>query len=305
MLSFVKRKVALWWARKHVKNSQNFKNNAVQDQENLLLSLVRKSEKTLFGRAHHFEEIRSIKDFQEKVPITDYEGLKPYIEKIKHGDRNILWPGVPEYFAKTSGTTSGTKYIPLTKEGMDFQVEGARSALLHYIAQTGNPDFVSGKMIFLQGSPELEEKNGIKIGRLSGIVAHHIPNYLQKNRLPKYETNIISDWETKVDKIVEETETENMTLISGIPPWLIMYFEKLRDRNQNKKIKEIMDSSDVYLLSEDAAKAIGVAPQNLREQAKDEPEKLGFNVIVVGTSIRIPRIPFLNYILGSNPLKGV
>ena len=273
MLSFVKRKVALWWARKHVKNSQNFKNNAVQDQENLLLSLVRKSEKTLFGRAHHFEEIRSIKDFQEKVPITDYEGLKPYIEKIKHGDRNILWPGVPEYFAKTSGTTSGTKYIPLTKEGMDFQVEGARSALLHYIAQTGNPDFVSGKMIFLQGSPELEEKNGIKIGRLSGIVAHHIPNYLQKNRLPKYETNIISDWETKVDKIVEETETENMTLISGIPPWLIMYFEKLRDRNQNKKIKEIFPNLQIIVTG-------GVNYEPYREKME---ELMGGRVDIVQT----------------------
>jgi hypothetical protein len=93
---------------------------------------------------------------------------------------------------------------------------------------------VNGKMIFLQGSPELEDKNGIKTGRLSGIVAHHIPKYLQKNRLPSYETNCIEDWETKVDKIVEETEKENMTLISGIPPWLIMYFEKFIERNGKK-----------------------------------------------------------------------
>lgn len=238
MLQFLKKTLALIWAKKQVRAAEKHKNNSVEDQQELLLDMVKVSEKTLFGREHHFEEIHNISDFQKRLPVSDYESLKPYIEKIKKGQRSILWPGTPAYFAKTSGTTSGTKYIPLTKEGMDFQVEGARSALLHYIAQSGNAAFVNGKMIFLQGSPELEEQYGIKIGRLSGIVAHHIPNYLQKNRLPSWETNVIEDWETKVDQIVKETEQENMTLISGIPPWLIMYFEKLSAKS-GKKIKEI------------------------------------------------------------------
>lgn len=238
MLQFLKKTLALVWAKRHVRATEKFKKNTVEDQDRLLLHLVKTSEKTLFGREHHFDEIKTVADFQQRVPVSDYETLKPYIEKIKKGQRSILWPGTPEYFAKTSGTTSGSKYIPLTREGMAFQVEGARSALLHYIAQSGNPAFVSGKMIFLQGSPELEEQYGIKTGRLSGIVAHHIPDYLQKNRLPVWETNIIEDWETKVDKIVEETEHENMTLISGIPPWLIMYFEKLAAKS-GKKIKEL------------------------------------------------------------------
>jgi len=203
-----------------------------------LLSLVDTAKKTLFGRTYDFENIQSVKDFQEKVPVADYEDLKPFIEKAKRGQRDILWTETPEYFAKTSGTTSGSKYIPISKEGMPFQIKGAQSALFHYIAKKNNADFVGGKMIFLQGSPELEEVFGVKTGRLSGIVAHHIPNYLQKNRLPSWETNMIEDWETKVDKIVEETERENMTLISGIPPWLIMYFEKLIEKN-GKKIKQI------------------------------------------------------------------
>jgi len=236
MLNFIKKKIALIWANQHIEKSKNFKTNAIQNQQELLLDLVKTAEKTLFGREHQFESIKTIEDFQKYVPVADYEDLKPYIEKVKKGQSKILWPGLPEYFAKTSGTTSGSKYIPISKEAMPFQISAAQSAIFHYIAKKNNADFVVGKMIFLQGSPELEEVNGVKTGRLSGIVAHHIPNYLQKNRLPSWETNCIEDWETKVDKIVEETENENMTLISGIPPWLIMYFEKLIESQKKKSL---------------------------------------------------------------------
>ncbi|MET3034906.1 GH3 auxin-responsive promoter family protein [Chryseobacterium sp. NRRL B-14859] len=238
MLNFFKKNAALIWAKKHVQKTEGFKKNAEKNQEDLLLSLVHTAQKTLFGREHDFENIRSVKEFQDRVPVADYEDLKPYIERVKKGQANILWTETPEYFAKTSGTTSGSKYIPISREGMPFQIAGAQSALFHYIAQKNNADFVNGKMIFLQGSPELEEVFGIKTGRLSGIVAHHIPGYLQKNRLPSWQTNIMEDWEAKVDKIIEETEHENMTLISGIPPWLIMYFEKLTEKH-GKRIKQI------------------------------------------------------------------
>jgi len=238
MLNFLKKNIALSWAKKHIRKADEFKKNAEKNQKDLLLSLIETAKKTLFGREHDFENIHSIQEFQERVSVADYEDLKPYIERVKKGQANILWTETPEYFAKTSGTTSGSKYIPISKEGMPFQIAGAQSALFHYISQKNNADFVKGKMIFLQGSPELEEVFGIKTGRLSGIVAHHIPKYLQKNRLPSWETNIMEDWEAKVEKIVEETEKENMTLISGIPPWLIMYFEKLIERN-GKKIKQL------------------------------------------------------------------
>ncbi|AZA87240.1 hypothetical protein EG349_10775 [Chryseobacterium shandongense] len=271
MVNFLKKNIALLWAKKHVRKAE-FKTNAEQNQEKLLFSLVNTAKKTLFGREHDFENIRSVKDFQEKVPISDYEDLKPYIERVKRGQANILWTNVPEYFAKTSGTTSGSKYIPISKEGMPFQVKGAQSALFHYIAKKNNADFVNGKMIFLQGSPELEEVFGIKTGRLSGIVAHHIPKYLQKNRLPSWETNIIEDWETKVDKIVEETEKENMTLISGIPPWLIMYFEKLVEKH-GKKIKLIFPNLQLIVTG-------GVNYEPYRDKME---ELLGGNVDIIQT----------------------
>ena len=246
MVNFLKKNIALLWAKNHVKGTKAFKENAVENQQKLLISLVRTAEKTLFGRHHQFEDIKNIEDFQAKVPIADYEELKPYIEKVKKGQRDILWTGTPEYFAKTSGTTSGAKYIPISNEGMPYQISAAQSAIFHYIAQKNNADFVNGKMIFLQGSPALEEIYGVKTGRLSGIVAHHIPSYLQKNRLPSLETNLIEDWESKVDAIVKETEKENMTLISGIPPWLIMYFEKLIERN-GKKITELFPNLQLII----------------------------------------------------------
>ena len=180
------------------------------------------------------------------VPIRDYEELKPYVDKMVSGEQNILWPGKPLYYAKTSGTTSGAKYIPLTKESMPTHINAARNAILCYIAETGKADFVDGKMIFLQGSPKLDEKNGVKLGRLSGIVAHFVPGYLQKNRLPSWETNCIEDWETKVNAIVEETKNQDMTVISGIPSWVQMYFEQLQE-NTGKKVGELFKNFNLFI----------------------------------------------------------
>ncbi|HLV24089.1 MAG TPA: GH3 auxin-responsive promoter family protein, partial [Moheibacter sp.] len=221
------------------KNEAKWIENPLESQNNIFQELIAIGKYTKFGKEHKFETIRNYEDFKKRVPIRDYEELKSYIEAIKKGEADVLWKARPLYFAKTSGTTSGTKYIPISKESMPFHIKSARSALLNYIKEKGKADFVEGKMIFLQGSPQLEKENGINIGRLSGIVAHYVPKYLQKNRMPSWETNCIEDWETKVDKVVDETLTENMTLISGIPPWLVMYFEKLIEKSGKKTIKEI------------------------------------------------------------------
>jgi len=195
-------------------------NNPIETQQKVFLSLIEKAKNTSFGKDHKFESINNYDDFKKQVPIRDYEKLSPYITKIIEGELDVLWPNKPVYFAKTSGTTSGAKYIPITKESMPYHIEAAKNALLLYIADTGKADFVNGKMIFLQGSPILTDTNGIKTGRLSGIVAHFVPRYLQKNRMPSWETNCIEDWETKVSLIVDETLKENMSLISGIPSWV-------------------------------------------------------------------------------------
>ncbi len=220
--------------------------NPVITQQKVFEKLIEKAKNTSFGQDHGFEGIRSYKNFAEKVPIRDYEALKPYIEQVLNGEDNVLWPGKPLYFAKTSGTTSGAKYIPLTADSMPNHINAARDAILLYIDETGNSELVDGKMIFLQGSPELKEKNGIKVGRLSGIAAHYVPGYLQKNRLPSWETNCIEDWETKVDAVVKETMNEDMTIIGGIPSWVQMYFEKLQQRS-GKKIGDLFKNFNLFI----------------------------------------------------------
>ena len=232
---------------KIVKNKiDGWSSKPIEVQQKIFNELISKAKDTAFGKDHHFDRIKNHADFVENVPVRDYEDLRAYVDKMVDGQEDILWPGKPLYYAKTSGTTSGAKYIPITKESMPTHIEAARNAILCYIAETGNAKFVDGKMIFLQGSPELTEKNGVKLGRLSGIVAHYVPGYLQKNRMPSWETNCIEDWETKVDAIVEETRDLNMTVISGIPSWVQMYFEKLEGKT-GKKIGDIFKNFDLFI----------------------------------------------------------
>lgn len=242
----IKSIAAKLFAKNIYKKTQLWARNPVATQQAVFESLIKDAQQTQFGKDHHFDQIKTTEDFAKKVPIRDYEDLKSYVEKVVKGEENVLWKGKPLYFAKTSGTTSGAKYIPLTKESMPYHIEAARNAILHYIHETGKADFVDGKMIFLQGSPILEEKYGIKFGRLSGIVAHFVPKYLQKNRMPSWETNCIEDWETKIDAIVEETFDKNMTVISGIPSWVQMYFERLQKKG-GKPVGDIFKNFNLFI----------------------------------------------------------
>ena len=219
---------------------------AEEDQQSIFNQLIKVGAKTEFGKEHGFGQIKAHEDFVQQVPIRDYEQFKPYIEKIKQGKHNVLWKGQPIYLAKTSGTTSGVKYIPITKDSIDNHIDTARNALLCYMAETGNTKFANGKLIFLSGSPELERIGDIPTGRLSGIVNHHVPKYLRANQLPSFETNCIDDWEQKLDKIVEETINEDMMLISGIPPWVQMYFDRLTEKT-GKKIGELFPNFNVVV----------------------------------------------------------
>ncbi|MEE1885935.1 GH3 auxin-responsive promoter family protein [Pedobacter flavus] len=230
-----------------VRGIERRKKTAKEDQLAIMLKNVALAKNTAFGKDHHFSKIKDYESFKKHIPIRDYEDLKPYVDRMVNGEADILWGGKPQYFAKTSGTTSGVKYIPISKESMPQHIKAARNALLNYIHETGKADFVNGKMIFLQGSPVMDKKNGVFVGRLSGIVANHVPNYLQKNRLPSFKTNSIEDWEEKVDAIVEETIHQDMTLISGIPPWVQMYFDRLTEKSGGKKIKDIFKNFSLFV----------------------------------------------------------
>lgn len=236
-----------YYARFLVKDLYKFASRAHDCQDIIRNDLVSFAQKTYFGQAHQFSKIKTYEDFKEAIPIRDYEQARLYFDLTAEGKANILWPGKPIYFAKTSGTTSGAKYIPITQESISNHINGAKMALLCSIYHRKKEDFVNGKMIFLSGSPELNHTNGILTGRLSGIVNHHIPNYLQKNQVPSWETNCIDDWENKVEAIVSETKQLDLSLISGIPPWVLMYFERLLEETGAATVKDVFPNFDVFV----------------------------------------------------------
>jgi hypothetical protein len=229
------------------KSIERMRKNGVGLQNKTFEHLIHEAATTAFGVDHGFADIKTYEDFKKRVPIRDYEDLRPYIDRILKGEGDVLWPGQPAYLAKTSGTTSGVKYIPISKQSMPEHIIAARNALLNYAYETGNTSALDGKMIFLQGSPEMHETSGIPVGRLSGIVAHHVPSYLQSNRMPTYKTNCIEDWGQKVDAVVDETINEDMRLISGIPPWCQMYFDRLSAKSGGKKIKDIFPNFKLFV----------------------------------------------------------
>ena len=232
-----------WWTNRQTKAwSQKPK----ETQRKVFKELISKAKTTVFGQDHDFLRIRNHADFVKRVPIRDYEESKTYFERTANGEENVLWPRKPLYLAKTSGTTSGAKYIPITRDSIPNHINGAKNALLSYVHETGNASFVDGKLIFLSGSPVLDKKNGIHVGRLSGISNHFVPNYLRTNQMPSYETNCIEDWETKVETIVDETLNERMTLISGIPSWVQMYVDKVQERT-GTVIKDVFPDFSLFV----------------------------------------------------------
>lgn len=243
----VKSFLAKPFAKAIARNIQRWAADAPGAQDRVFKQLIEKGRQTAFGRDHHFERIGSYDAFKAEVPLRDYEGLKPYVERIKQGEQGVLWPGLPLYFAKTSGTTSGVKYIPLTRDSLPNHFGTARNALFNYYAQTGKGDWIDGKMIFLSGSPEMGQIAGIPTGRLSGIVNHQVPAWLRTNQLPSYATNCIEEWEEKVERIVEETMGQDMRLISGIPPWVQMYYERLLDRTGKRYVKDLFPNFSMFV----------------------------------------------------------
>ncbi|MEY4595575.1 MAG: hypothetical protein RIQ47_1985 [Bacteroidota bacterium] len=242
LLSFLSKQLAAY----SVARTRRWSTNGVAAQEKIFRELIQGGRNTSFGRDHHFDSIKDYASFTKHVPVRDYEGLSNYFNRTKSGEANVLWPGKPLYLAKTSGTTSGTKYIPITSDSISNHINATRDALLSYIHETGKSSFLNGKMIFISGSPQLEKINGIRFGRLSGIVNHHVPGYLRLRQLPSYATNIVEDWETKIDAIVNETMHADMRFISGIPPWVQMYFDRLREKS-GKSVTELFPNFDLFV----------------------------------------------------------
>lgn len=213
--------------------------NAVHIQNDILLKNIRYAESTAFGREHNFNKIYTHKDYTQNIPLRSYPLLKPYIERIMNGESDVLWPDRPKYLVGTAGTTGGIKHIPLSQESIPYHIQSAVKTGMNYAYRHGHMDVFDGKLIFLSGSPVLDMTGDIPIGRLSGIVNHEIPRFLRPLQVPSYETNSISDWNLKIEKIALETHKLDLRMIGGIPPWIVMYLEKLLEVSGKKFIIDV------------------------------------------------------------------
>lgn len=200
--------------------------------------LISRAKNTRFGREHDFHSISHYKDFKRHVPLRDYEALKPYINAIIAGESDVLWPGRPIFFAQTSGTASGNKYIPITTDFLQPYRTSAINAMCVYIAETGDAASVMGKLFYFAQNIETDRFNGVSVRPISGIAQAHTPRLFRKRFLPSDKANSINDFEKKIDISVEETVHEDVTLISGIPAWVQFYCNKLIERT-GKPIKDI------------------------------------------------------------------
>ena len=216
-------------------------------QTKFLHRILNTNQDTLFGKEHHFSQIKDYDQFQKKIPIRSYEEFLPYLEKVKLGQKKVLTKSDPEYLLMTSGTTAGSKYIPITKTGIKKQIDAALKVLCFYAVHSGTAEFINYKMIFLQGSPALDYSLKVPTGRLSGVVYHHVPKFFQRNKLPSYEANIIEDWQKKLDAIVEETYREDISLLGGIPPWCLQYFERLLAKSSTFNLKSLFPHLAMYI----------------------------------------------------------
>jgi len=244
---FFKRLIVSFLARKNKKAVDAWSKKSVDNQEKIFTKLVTTLAETKYGKKIGANKKMSLFDFQKKSPINSYEDLSPYIKLISMGEKNVLWPGRPAYFAKTSGTTSGVKFIPLTTEMLKNQINSSKEALLLYAFYQKKFEAINGKMMFVQGSPILKKYGKIKTGRLSGIVANHIPFFLQSNRLPSFKTNSIENWEKKTENIINETIGCDLRLIGGIPPWVIMYFQSILKKTHKENINVVFPNLSLYV----------------------------------------------------------
>lgn len=229
-----------------VRRESVWKKDPLGTQDRVFRKLMKGLARTQFGREHSITESTSRAEYSSLVPIRSYEELRPWVDRIISGEKDVLWKGKPVYFAKTSGTTSGAKFIPITKDSISNHIGSARNALFTYAVNSGNYDFFNRKLIFLSGSPVLEKKGGILTGRLSGISNHHVPAWLKRNQVPSWGTNCIEDWEVKVGKIADETIGQDLGLISGIPPWVQMYFDIIQ-RRTNLHVSDVFPNLSLFV----------------------------------------------------------
>jgi len=237
------------YAQKRSRQIQKIYTNPLAPQERSLKNILKRSEETAFGRKFGFKGIKSISAYQKRVPLTRYEVMKPWIDGCLEGRPDHIWPGKIKYFALTSGTASGSsKYIPVSSDAIRENRRAALDSILFYLANTGDKRLFEGKVLFLGGSTSLESlPNGLLAGDMSGILAGYIPFYMRPCQEPSRDLIMLSDWEEKIDKIIEDVRKKDIRLICGLPSWLLVFFDHLLEREKERHVSGVWPNLSLFI----------------------------------------------------------
>lgn len=256
--------IVTWINFKRVYQIDLFKKFPFDAQQEVLFKLIDQAKNTQFGKMHHFGSIRSIKQFQERVPIQTYDTLKPYIDRLMQGEQNVLWPTDIKWFAKSSGTTSDkSKFIPVSPESLEeCHFRGGKDVLALYTLNYPETEIFAGKGLTLGGSHQINKINNESYyGDLSAILIENLPFWAHFIKTPSQEIALMSEWEEKLGKITEATIKENVTSIAGVPSWTLVLLKYILQKTGAKNILEIWPNLELFTHG-------GVSFQPYREQFK-------------------------------------
>ncbi len=240
-----------WLFKSRLGQIENFKQNPIIIQDSIFRQLIEAGKKTEFGKEFHFSKIRSYQDFARQVPISDYEGLKPYIDKTMKGTQNVIWNTDIEWFSKSSGTTSSrSKYIPVTTESLEeCHFKGGKDMISLFLSNNPDSKVFLGKSLTIGGTLETNPMNPegtARAGDISAVIMQNLPIWAQFIRTPSLETALMGEWEAKIEKMANETMNENVTSIAGVPTWTIVLIQKILELKKAKNILEVWPNLEVF-----------------------------------------------------------
>jgi len=240
--------VASWFLKKRFHQIDLFLKYPHEVQNELLMSLISTSKDTEIGKKFDFNSIRNYRDFTQRIPVSSYEDYQNLIERSRKGEKNIFWPKPINWFAKSSGTTSAkSKFIPVSADSLeDCHYAAGKDLLCMYLNNNENSTLFNGKNLRLGGSKELYEENGTTFGDLSAILIDNMPFWAEFSSTPGNKVSLMSDWEYKMQAIVNETINENVTSLAGVPSWMLVLLNNVLESTGNKNILDVWPNLEVY-----------------------------------------------------------
>lgn len=256
--------IASWILKKRIHQIELFIKYPIEVQEEILFGLLKSAENTVLGKKYDYSSIKNYNTFNERIPVSTYEELEPYIEQTRQGAQNIFWNSNIKYFAKSSGTTNAkSKFIPVSSEALDNNhYKASKDLLCLYLNNNEESQLFTGKSLRLGGSKQLYENNNTIFGDLSAILIDNMPMWAEFSSTPSNKTSLMSDWETKLPAIIKESSSENVTSLAGVPSWMMVLLNKALEENNKTNILEIWPNVEVYFHG-------GVSFDPYREQYKN------------------------------------